>query len=76
VSDPLASVIDAHGGVTKHGIVPRTPGGQSLTEPLVVSIDLSEIVFRSQAEVERQGGTIAEAPQNQARNERPEPIES
>ncbi len=30
---------------TKHRIFPRTPDGQSLTEPLIVSIDLSEIVF-------------------------------
>ena len=31
---------------TKHRIFPRTPDGQSLAEPLVVSIDLSEIAFR------------------------------
>ena len=30
---------------TRHRIFPRTPDGQSLTEPLVVSIDLSEIAF-------------------------------
>jgi hypothetical protein len=30
---------------TKHRIYPRTPDGQSLSEPLVVSIDLSEIAF-------------------------------
>jgi hypothetical protein len=30
---------------TKHRIFPRTPDGQSLAEPLVVSIDLSEIAF-------------------------------
>jgi hypothetical protein len=30
---------------TKHRIFPRTPDGQALDEPLVVSIDLSEIVF-------------------------------
>jgi hypothetical protein len=30
---------------TKHRIFPRTPDGQSLDEPLVVSIDLSEIAF-------------------------------
>jgi hypothetical protein len=30
---------------TKHRIFPRTPDGQSLPEPLVVSIDLSEIAF-------------------------------
>jgi hypothetical protein len=44
---------------TKHRIYPRTPDGQSLAEPLVVSIDLSEIAFRSQTEAERLGGTIA-----------------
>jgi hypothetical protein len=30
---------------TKHRILPRTPEGQALTEPLLVSIDLSEITF-------------------------------
>jgi hypothetical protein len=30
---------------TKHRIFPRTPDGQSLAEPLVVSIDLREITF-------------------------------
>jgi hypothetical protein len=30
---------------TKHRIYPRTPDGQSLPEPLLVSIDLSEIAF-------------------------------
>ena len=30
---------------TKHRIFPRTPDGQSLAEPLVVSIDLREIAF-------------------------------
>jgi hypothetical protein len=30
---------------TKHRIFPRTPDGQPLAEPLVVSIDLSEIAF-------------------------------
>jgi hypothetical protein len=30
---------------TKHRIFPRSPDGQSLPEPLVVSIDLSEIAF-------------------------------
>ena len=30
---------------TKHRIFPRTPDGQSLAEPLIVSIDLSEITF-------------------------------
>jgi hypothetical protein len=30
---------------TKHRIFPRTPDGQSLPEPLIVSIDLSEIAF-------------------------------
>ena len=29
----------------KHRIFPRIPDGQSLAEPLVVSIDLSEIAF-------------------------------
>jgi hypothetical protein len=32
---------------TKHRIFPRGPDGQSLAEPLIVSIDLSEIVFTS-----------------------------
>jgi hypothetical protein len=30
---------------TAHRILPRTPDGQSLAEPLIVSIDLSEITF-------------------------------
>jgi hypothetical protein len=30
---------------TKHGILPRTPEGQSLDGPLIVSIELSEIAF-------------------------------
>jgi hypothetical protein len=30
---------------TKHRIFPRAPDGQSLAEPLIVSIDLSEIAF-------------------------------
>jgi hypothetical protein len=30
---------------TSHRIFPRTPDGQSLAEPLIVSIDLSEIAF-------------------------------
>ena len=30
---------------TKHRIFPRNPDGRSLTEPLIVSIDLSEIAF-------------------------------
>jgi len=30
---------------TKHRILPRTPDGHSLTEPLFVSIDLSEVSF-------------------------------
>ena len=30
---------------TKHRIFPRTPDGRSLAEPLIVSIDLSEIAF-------------------------------
>jgi hypothetical protein len=43
VSDYLAV-----GGIlvpTKHKILPRTPDGQSLAEPLIVSIDLSDITF-------------------------------
>jgi hypothetical protein len=30
---------------TRHRIFPRTPDGRSLTEPLVVSIDVSEVAF-------------------------------
>jgi hypothetical protein len=30
---------------TSHRILPRTPDGQSLAEPLIVSIGLSEITF-------------------------------
>jgi hypothetical protein len=30
---------------TKHRIFPRTPDGESLAEPLIVSIDLSDIAF-------------------------------
>jgi hypothetical protein len=30
---------------TAHRIFPRSPDGTSLTEPLVVSIDVSEIAF-------------------------------
>ena len=30
---------------TKHRIFPRTPDGQSLDEPLIVSIELSEVAF-------------------------------
>jgi hypothetical protein len=30
---------------TRHRIFPRTPDGQSLAEPLIVSIDLSDIAF-------------------------------
>jgi hypothetical protein len=30
---------------TRHRIFPRTPDGQSLDEPLIVSIDVSEIVL-------------------------------
>jgi hypothetical protein len=43
---------------TKHRIFPRTPDGQSLAEPLIVSIDLTEIALRSQAEAERLGERI------------------
>lgn len=43
---------------TRHRIFPRTPDGQSLAEPLIVSIDLSEIALRSQAEAERLGERI------------------
>src|SRR5437879_7631919 len=32
---------------TRHRIFPRTPDGQSLAEPLLVSIDLSDIAFAS-----------------------------
>jgi len=31
---------------TKHRILPRTPEGQSLAEPLIVSIDVSDIAFQ------------------------------
>ena len=31
---------------TRHRIFPRTPDGHSLAEPLIVSIDVSEINFR------------------------------
>jgi hypothetical protein len=30
---------------TTHRIYPRSPGGQALSEPLLVSIDISEIAF-------------------------------
>jgi hypothetical protein len=30
---------------TRHRIFPRTADGQSLPEPLIVSIDLSEVAF-------------------------------
>ena len=30
---------------TRHRILPRTPAGQALTEPLLISIDLSDITF-------------------------------
>jgi hypothetical protein len=30
---------------TEHRIFPRSPDGQSLAEPLIVTIDLSEIAF-------------------------------
>ena len=30
---------------TRHRILPRTPEGQALAEPLLISIDLSEIIF-------------------------------
>ena len=30
---------------TGHRILPRTPEGQALTEPLLISIELSEITF-------------------------------
>jgi hypothetical protein len=42
----------------KHRIFPRSPDGQSLAEPLIVSIDLSEIAFRSRAEAGRMVGRI------------------
>jgi hypothetical protein len=40
---------------TKHRIFLRSPDGQPLAEPLIVSIDLSEIAWRSQADAERLG---------------------
>jgi hypothetical protein len=30
---------------TRHRIFPRQPGGEALSEPLLVSIDVSEIAF-------------------------------
>jgi hypothetical protein len=30
---------------TKHRIYPRTPDGQALEEPLLISIDVSELAF-------------------------------
>jgi hypothetical protein len=43
----VSDYVDADGIMvpTKHRIVPRTPDGQSLPEPLIVSIDLSQITF-------------------------------
>jgi hypothetical protein len=43
----LSDYVDVEGiqVATKHRIFPRTPDGQSLTEPIIVSIDLSEIAF-------------------------------
>ena len=41
---------DEVGGIklpTRHRIFPRDPDGQSLAEPLIVSIDLSEVAFTS-----------------------------
>jgi hypothetical protein len=54
VNDLLETVVAAHGGLddvagiwlpTEHRIFPRSPDGQSLPEPLVVSIDVSEVSF-------------------------------
>ena len=47
MTDLLETVIEAHGGVEPHQaqVFRRTPDGQSLDEPLIVSIDLSEIAF-------------------------------
>jgi hypothetical protein len=48
---PGAHYISGHlkvGGImipTKHRIFPRSPDGQALSEPLMVSIDVSEIAF-------------------------------
>jgi hypothetical protein len=43
----LSNYLDVQGiqFPTNHRILPRTPDGQSLAEPLIVSIDLSEITF-------------------------------
>jgi hypothetical protein len=43
----LSDYLDVDGIIvaTKHRILPRTPDGESLAEPLIVSIDLSEITF-------------------------------
>ena len=43
----LSDYVDVQGIMmpTSHRILPRTPDGQSLSEPLIVSIGLSEITF-------------------------------
>jgi hypothetical protein len=43
----LSDYVDVQGIMvpTSHRILPRTPDGQSLAEPLIVSIGLSEITF-------------------------------
>jgi hypothetical protein len=50
MSDLLETVLEAHGGLTRWNRLqtvsaPRTPDGQALGEPLIVSIDVSEIAF-------------------------------
>jgi hypothetical protein len=52
MDDLLRTSIEGHGGLerfnepdTKHRILPRTRDGGSLPEPLVVSIDVSEVAF-------------------------------
>lgn len=56
------SVYDEVAGIklpTTHRIFLRTPEGRSLAEPLIVSIDLSEVALRSQAEAEPKGEEVA-----------------
>ena len=50
MGDLLQTAIDAHGGLDRIRLhqapdLPAHPDGQSLPEPLFVSIDLSEIEF-------------------------------
>jgi hypothetical protein len=47
---------------TKHRIFPRAPAGQSLREPLVVSIDLSEIAFTPRHATIESAGAVSEDP--------------